>query len=221
MSISAAATAQQGATPDDPYIWLEDVSAPRAMDWVNSHNAKTQAVLEADPRYRQYYNEALAIAQANDRIPYGSFRGNQVYNFWQDADHVRGILRRTTRESYESGKPEWATVLDIDALATAEKANWVFKGLNCARPAERRCLVSLSDGGEDAVTIREFDLSTGKFVPNGFVLPKGKQDATWVDENTLLVSREWKKGELTRSGYAYVVKRWKRDQPLSAATEVY
>ena len=28
------------------------------------------------------------------------------------------------------------------------------------RPAERRCLVSLSDGGEDAVTVREFDLPT-------------------------------------------------------------
>ena len=221
MSISAAATAQQGATPDDPYNWLEDVSAPRAMDWVNSHNAKTQAVLEADPRYQQYYDEALAIAQANDRIPYGSFRGNQVYNFWQDADHVRGILRRATRASYESGKPDWATVLDVDALARAEKANWVFKGLNCARPAERRCLVSLSDGGEDAVTIREFDLSTGKFVPNGFVLPKGKQRVDWLDENTLLISREWHKGELGRTGYPYIVKRLKRGQPLSAAVELY
>src|SRR5690349_18114067 len=111
---AAAANAQQGSTPDDPYIRLEDVSAPRSMDWVNAHNAKTQAVLEADPRYQQYYNEALEIAQATDRIPYGSFRGNDVYNFWQDADHVRGILRRATRASYESGKPEWITVLDVD-----------------------------------------------------------------------------------------------------------
>ena len=75
---------------------------------------------------------------------------------------------------------------------------------------ERRCLISLSDGGEDAVTVREFDLVTGKFVPDAFVLPKGKQDATWVDENTLLISREWHKGELTRSGYAFIVKRLKR-----------
>jgi prolyl oligopeptidase len=64
-------------------------------------------------------------------------------------------------------------VLDLDALAKAENANWVYKGMQCARPAERRCLISLSDGGEDAVTVREFDLATGKFVPNGFVLPKG------------------------------------------------
>jgi prolyl oligopeptidase len=221
MTAGASASAQQAASTDDPYIWLEDVSGQRAMNWVNSHNAKSQAVLEADPRYQRFYDEALAIAQATDRIPYGTFRAGQIYNFWQDADHVRGILRKTTRASYESGQPTWTTVLDVDALAKAEKANWVYKGSDCVRPAERRCLISLSDGGEDAVMVREFDLATGKFVPGGFKLPKGKQDATWVDENTLLVSREWNKGELTRSGYAYIVKRLKRGQPLSSAVEVF
>jgi prolyl oligopeptidase len=218
---AGAAAAQQDAASDDPYIWLEDVSGQRAMDWVNSHNAKSQAILETDPRYPQYYADALAIAQASDRIPYGSFIGGQIYNFWQDADHVRGIWRRTSLESYSSGNPQWETVLDLDALATSEKANWVWKGAQCARPAERRCLINLSDGGEDAVTIREFDLPSKSFVKTGFVLPKGKQDASWQDENTLLVSREWKPGELTESGYAYVVKRLKRGQPLSAAVELF
>jgi len=221
MTSGAAAAAQQDISSDDPYLWLEDVSGQRAMDWVNSHNARSQAVLEADPRYQQYYNDALAIAQAKDRIPYGSLIGGKVYNFWQDADHVRGIWRRASLESYAGGNPEWETVLDLDALASTEKANWVWKGAQCARPAERRCLINLSDGGEDAVTIREFDLPSKSFVKTGFVLPKGKQDASWQDENTLLVSREWKPGELTESGYAYVVKRLKRGQPLSAAVELF
>jgi len=220
MTIGSAANAQQAAS-DDPYIWLEDVSGQRSMDWVNSHNAKSQAVLQADPRYQQYYQEALDIAQAQDRIPYGFFLHGNIYNFWQDADHVRGILRRTSRASYESGQPDWTTVLDIDALAKAEDANWVYKGLQCARPAERRCLISLSDGGEDAVTVREFDLATGKFVPSGFALPKGKHRVAWLDENTLLISSEWHKGELGRTGYPYIVKRLKRGQPLSAAVEIY
>jgi len=219
---SASASAQQAAaTADDPYIWLEDVSGQRAMDWVNSHNAKTQKVLEADPRYQQYYKEALDIAQAKDRIPVGSFRGGQIYNFWQDSDHVRGIWRRASLESYATGNPQWETVLDLDALAAAEKANWVWKGANCARPLERRCLINLSDGGEDAVTVREFDLKSKSFVKRGFVLPKGKQNVDWENENTLLVSREWKKGQLTKSGYAYVVKRLRRGQPLSSAVEVF
>jgi prolyl oligopeptidase len=218
---AASADAQQAATPDDPYIWLENVSSPQSMDWVNKHNARTQAVLEADPRYQQYYNEALAIAQAKDRVPVGNFIGGQVYNFWQDADHVRGIWRRTSLASYASGNPDWETVLDLDALAAADKVSWVWKGAQCARPAERRCLVNLSDGGEDAVTVREFDLDTKSFVKGGFHLPKGKQDVSWQDENTLLVSREWKPGQLTESGYPYVIKRLKRGQPLSAATLLF
>lgn len=91
---------------DDPYIWLEDVSSPKAMAWVEAHNAKSTAVLEADPRYQEYYNEALTLAQAQDRIPYGTFTAGQIYNFWQDAEHTRGILRRTTRASYKSGQPK-------------------------------------------------------------------------------------------------------------------
>jgi prolyl oligopeptidase len=222
----AAATALSGmahAAPvaEDPYLWLEDVSGPRAMEWVNSHNAKSTAVLEADPRYQTFYDQALAIAQAQDRIPFGRFLHGDIYNFWQDADHVRGIFRKATLADYRSPEPKWTTVIDLDALSAREGANWVYKGASCARPTERRCLVSLSDGGEDAVTIREFDLGSGSFVADGFVLPKGKQRVDWEDEDTLLISREWAPGELGRTGYPYIVKRLKRGQPLSAATEVY
>lgn len=208
-------------TADDPYIWLEEVSSPKAMAWVEQHNARSTAVLEDDPRYQSYYQAALAIAEAKDRIPVGSFIGGQVYNFWQDSDHVRGIWRRTSQDSYASGQPQWETVLDLDALAASEKANWVWKGAQCARPAERRCLINLSDGGEDAVTVREFDLHDKGFVKGGFHLPKGKQDVAWENDHSLLVSREWRRGELTQSGYAYVVKRLKRGQRLAAATELF
>ena len=227
LSIAAAAlagtaiAARAQAPGDDPYIWLEDVSSSRSMDWVNAHNAKAQAVLEADPRYQAYFNDALALAQARDRIPFGRFIHGQVYNFWQDADHVRGIFRRTSLSGYEAQAPSWETVLDLDALSAGEKANWVYKGAACARPSERRCLMNLSDGGEDAVTVREFDLPTGKFVADGFVLPKGKQRVTWEDEDTLLISREWAQGDLGRTGYPFIVKRLKRGQPLSAAVEVF
>src|SRR4051794_36277881 len=219
VAFGGAAVAQ--AQDNDPYLWLEDVSSPRAMSWVEAHNKKATDVLETDPRYQRFYAQALDIAQAKDRIPVGSFIGGQVYNFWQDADHVRGIWRRATLATYSTGKPVWETVLDLDALATAEKANWVWKGAQCARPLERRCLLSLSDGGEDAVTIREFDLGEKAFVNGGFVLPKGKQRVDWENQDSLLVTREWRPGELGRTGYPYIAKRLHRGRPLAAAVEVF
>ncbi|HEY4131793.1 MAG TPA: prolyl oligopeptidase family serine peptidase, partial [Gemmatimonadaceae bacterium] len=224
---SAQAAATQAAktaksdTSTDPFRWLEDVHGQRAMAWVNAENAKTLGVLEKDRHYAGLYRDALATAQAADRIPYAAFINGQLYNFWQDSVHVRGLWRRTTLASYRTSSPQWTTVLDLDSLAKAEKANWVWHGANCVQPGERRCMISLSDGGEDASTDREFDVTTRSFVKDGFVLSRGKQRIAWVGQDTLLVSREWNKGELTKSGYPFIVKRLVRGQPLSAGVEVY
>ncbi len=217
----AAATADAATPADDPFAWLEQVDDTRAMDWVRAENAKTAAVLENDPRYPELFKEALAIAEAKDRIPVPSIIAGQVLNFWQDAEHVRGLWRRTSLENYRQSTPTWTTVLDLDALAKAERANWFWSGTDCEEPTERHCMLGLSDGGEDAVTLREFDLRSARFVEGGLHLPRGKQGAAWQDAETLLVAREWTPGELTRSGYPFVVKRIKRGQPLAAAVEVF
>jgi prolyl oligopeptidase len=225
LALARAAGAQSSSTAADsaadPYLWLESQTGPRAMAWVNAENAKTLAVLERDPHFAPLYDQALAVAQASDRIPYVRFVGGALYNFWQDSAHVRGVWRRTTLASYRSRTPAWTTVLDLDSLARAEKANWVWKGANCAMPAERRCMVALSDGGEDAVTVRELDLPSRTFVAGGFVLPHGKQRFAWIGEDTLLVSREWSPGELTASGYPYIVKRLVRGQSVASAVEIF
>ena len=223
LSATAPAGAQTAATDAaDPYIWLEDANGAKAMEWVNAHNAKATEVLEADKRYATLYQEALTIAEAKDRIPAGRFLHGEIYNFWQDADHVRGVWRKASLDSYRTADPQWTTVLDVTALGKVEGKSWVWKGSSCARPAETRCLINLSEGGEDAVTIREFDLVTGKFVGDGgFMLPKSKARVAWEDQDTLLISNAWAPGELTASGYPYIVKRLKRGQPLSAAVEVY
>ena len=205
----------------DPFIWLEDPNSPRALAWVRAQNAKSLAILERDPHYALFYAQALKLVEAKDRIPVPEFMGGNVFNFWQDAHHVRGIWRETTLTSYRSAAPRWTTVLDVDALAKSEHANWVWKGADCRWPRDDRCLVSLSDGGEDATTVREFDIATRRFVPGGFFLPHGKQDVSWFSDDALLVSREWKAGELTTSGYPFIVERVTRGRPLAAATEVF
>ncbi|MBV6522451.1 MAG: hypothetical protein MNPFHGCM_02599 [Gemmatimonadaceae bacterium] len=209
------------ADTTDPYIWLEDMHGERAMQWVNAENARTKAVLEKDPRYQAIYKASLAMAQAEDRLPYITIVGGEMYNFWQDAAHVRGVWRKTSLASYRTASPSWTTVLDLDALAASEKANWVWQGFTCQQPAEKRCLLFLSDGGEDANTVREFDLESRSFVNGGFFLPKGKQRVAWMNADTILVAREWNPGEVTTSGYAYIVKRVVRGTPLAEAVEIF
>ena len=209
------------ATADDPYIWLEDKDGAKPLAWVEAENARTLPRLQNDPRYKTFYAEALAIASAKDRIPYPGQLHGRIVNFWRDADHPQGIWRWTTADDYASAAPGWKTMLDLDALSKAEGKKWVWKGATCLDPEERLCMVALSEGGEDAVTYREFDLETGGFVPGGFVLPTSKQDATWLDRDTLLVSRDWGEGTLTQSGYPFVLKAVKRGQPIEQAREVF
>jgi prolyl oligopeptidase len=220
-SALAQTTAMTKADAADPYIWLEDKDGAKPLAWVEAENARTLPRLQNDPRYATFHAEALAIASAKDRIPMPDQRFGRIYNFWRDAEHPHGLWRWTSEADYAAAAPNWTVALDLDALGKAEGKQWVWKGATCLQPEERLCLVALSEGGEDAVTYREFDLSTGKFVEGGFTLPTSKQNASWVDKDTLLVARDWGQGTTTASGYAFVMKQVKRGAPLSAATEVY
>jgi prolyl oligopeptidase len=207
-SMTHAPSAEAGAT--DPFQWLEDIDSPRAMAWVEGQNARSAKRLESDPRYETFHAQARAIFTAKDRIATPRFRAGGIDNFWQDADHVHGIWRHTSEASYRTAEPKWETLLDLDALSKAEGKNWIWKGADCLKPARTLCLVHLSDGGSDAVEDREFDTATGKFVDGGFRFPNGKQNISWIDRDTLIVAREWTPGEVTTSGYPYVVKIVKR-----------
>ena len=209
------------ADASDPFIWLEDADSPRALEWAKAENTRSLGLLEADPRYASLHQEALKIVDATDRIPMPGFRAGAIYNFWQDPAHAQGLWRRTTLESYRTADPAWQTVLDLDALSKAEGKTWVWKGAACRMPEQRQCLVQLSNGGEDAVEVREFDLPSASFVQGGFSLPRGKQDVAWRDPETLILGRDWGPGTMTESGYPFVVKLLKRGQPLDQAQEVF
>ncbi len=206
---------------DDPFLWLEEIDGGTALDWVRAQNARTIAELEADPRYQRFYDATLKIVTAEDRIPYPSFFGSALGNFWQDQVHVRGLWRKTTLASYRTAEPDWQSVLDIDALAAAESKNWVYHGGATLPPDQRLALIALSDGGKDASERREFDTVAGKFVDGGFFLPEGKQSAAWLDADTLLVARDWGPGSMTTSGYPFILKRLRRGLPLDQAEEIF
>ncbi|GAA0615453.1 prolyl oligopeptidase family protein [Brevundimonas kwangchunensis] len=210
-----------GVRAADDHLALEQVEGAEAMAFVRASNERALASLTGDPRYETFRQQAEAILTATDRIPAPSFLGNGIGNFWQDATNPKGIWRRTTLDSYRTASPQWETLLDIDALSRAEGKDWVFKGADCLAPDDTRCLISLSDGGKDAVVIREFDTTTKQFVDGGFVLPEGKHRLEWLDRDTLLVATDFGPNTMTESGYPFIVKTLSRGRTLAQATEIY
>ncbi|WP_249714212.1 prolyl oligopeptidase family serine peptidase [Rhizomonospora bruguierae] len=207
---------------DDPYLWLEDLDGAEATGWVRDRNAETTTAVTGSGRFGALRRGIRQVLDAEDRLPYPDWIGDRFsYNFWKDAAHPRGLWRRTTLEQYRRAEPEWEVLLDVDALAAEEGENWVWSGVTVLRPGYRRCLVSLSRGGADAVVVREFDLNRRVFVADGFTLPEAKTDVCWIDEDHIYVATDFGPGSLTTSGYARVVKRWRRGTPLAAAEVVH
>ncbi len=114
LGMTGAANGQQSS--DDPYIWLEDVHGERAVEWVKAENQKALATLQSDPRYATFYKSALEALDNKDRIPFVTFRHGELHNFWQDPNHLKGIIRRTTLESYRTASPKWETASPIRVL---------------------------------------------------------------------------------------------------------
>ncbi|WP_411819158.1 prolyl oligopeptidase family serine peptidase [Hyphococcus formosus] len=209
------AGAEQDA--EDPFLWLEEVEGESALNWVKAQNTRSLAELEADPRFDDMYQEALAVLTSDARLPLGDIHGSYVYNFWVDETHVRGIWRRSTLEAYASGEPNWETVLDFDKLAADEGENWIHGDIVCLNPEYRHCMIEMSYGGKDAAVWREFDTRTKTFVEGGFYLPEAKSFLDWADKDTLLVGTDTGEGSLTDSGYPRTIRILKRGQTLTDA----
>jgi prolyl oligopeptidase len=222
MTPNTSAYAASDAPAADPYLWLEDVTGERALAWVRERNAETRQVLEAEAGFQPTRDGIRAILDSKDKIPAISRRGAHLYNLWQDAQHPRGLWRRTTLAEYAKPQPAWETVLDLDALGKAEGENWVWAGATCLGPEYRLCLLELSRGGADATVVREFDTVAKQFVQDGFTLPEAKSSVSWgEDANTVYVGTDTGAGSMTDSGYPRQVRRWQRGQPLASAPVVY
>ena len=210
-----------GTETNDPYLWLEEVEAEKALDWAKSLNQECTVELTAASGFEPLESRLLAALDSDARIPGVTLYGDYLYNFWRDKQNPKGIWRRTTMDSYRKDHPEWETVLDIDRLGDVENENWVWKGATMRRPDFQRCLLRLSRGGADATVVREFDIESRSFVDDGFQLPEAKSRATWINDDTIFVGTDFGPGTMTDSGYPRLIKTWKRGTPLSQAKLVF
>ncbi|WP_436318100.1 prolyl oligopeptidase family serine peptidase [Variovorax paradoxus] len=209
------------STQTDEFLWLEDIDGGEQLEWARQHNAKTVQHYTQSPAFERLEKGILEVLDSDDRIPMVRKIGPLFYNFWRDKKNPKGLWRRTTLAEFRKPQPEWETVIDLDALATADKENWVWHGAQCLQPEYKRCLVSLSRGGADANVVREFDLELKQFVAGGFTLPEAKSNVAWKDIDHLYVATDFGPGSMTSSSYPRIAREWKRGTPLESATTVY
>ena len=221
LAFAPTTIAAQDTDADDPYIWLEEIQGERALAKVDQWNADTEAVLTDQPEYPLAKAWAKQILDDTRQIALpDAIQGDMVTNLWRDADNPRGLWRIASLESYIAGAPEWRVLIDVDKLGEDEGQSWVWHGANCLAPDYARCLIALSPGGTDADVVREFDVTTGRFVDGGFSLPEAKSNVAWFDEDTLFVGTDEGDGSLTDSGYPRLVKLWDRGTDFSTARQI-
>ena len=228
--------------PDLPPVpaWLDEIEGAEALAWVEARNAETLSAYRGDERFESMRESIGQILDSPDKIPGAALAAGRLYNFWTNADHPRGLWRRTTWDSYRAGAPDavadpgtgavskstqWEVLLDLDALGAAEGVPWVWHGASVLRTgplAGRRALIDLSDGGSDTDVTREFDLDALSFIDpadGGFRREPSKGSAAWADDEggTILMTADWGPDSLTASGYPRQVRRVRRGQDPAEA----
>jgi prolyl oligopeptidase len=162
MLASGSALAQTATVNNDRYIWLADKDSAKPLAWVEAENARTLPRLQNDPRYANFRAEALAIASAKDasRCPTsgsgGSINSGATPSIRtgcgaEPAKRIMPRRRRTGRS--RSTSTRWQ----------GRGQAMGVEGATSLQPEERVCLAAVR-GRRDAVTYREFDLSTGEWV---------------------------------------------------------
>lgn len=208
--------------PEDPHLWLEQIHAEDALAWAAARTAETESRY-ASPGRSALEARLRGILDDPARIVIPSRRGEWMYDLRRDAAHPRGVWRRSSRQSFLAGAPEWQTLLDVDALGAAEGVPWAFAGAWHGPTGTGRVLVGLSPDGGDARVVREYDLGLAGFVDaaqHPFALEVDKSAVAWLDADTILVATGVAGGAVTDSGYPATVRVWSRGTPLADASVV-
>lgn len=205
----------------DPFQYLEEVNSSRALEWVTDQTEKTKTELESYSEFQKFNKEAYQLLTSNQKIISVSVKGDYVYHLLQDEKYVKGLWRRQTLEAYKSQANSWENLLDLDRLSQDESKSWSLKAADCLAPEYSRCILSLSDGGGDAVYLREFNVESKSFSTDGFSLKEGKHRLSWYDANHLIIAPGGKEDALTSSGYPREIYLWTKGTEFTEAKLLY
>ena len=161
------------------------------------------------------------MLDSDDRIPMIAWRGEQLYNFWQDAAHPRGLWRRTTLDEYRKARTRLGNGARPRRARRGRRRELGLAGRRrCLRPGATSAAWSRCRAAAPTPPWCASSTSTRKgSSTDGFTLPEAKSDVGWIDADTSSSAPTSAPGSMTASGYPRIVKRWKRGTPLAEAAD--
>src|SRR5690606_34696587 len=75
----------------DPYLWLEEVESPEALDWVRERNARTVEALSRSAVYRPVFERNVRILDWPDPIPRPSVRDEDAYLWLEEVESPEAL----------------------------------------------------------------------------------------------------------------------------------
>ena len=205
----------------DPYQYLENLNSSQTHHFVQQAHEQTTTQFCQSDYFLKTKQQITAHLQDDKQIPFCQEHRAKMYHFHQSADFPKGVYRVCSAASYRAGLPEWQILFSVADFDEILGDDVYLDGVSHYVLQPEMVLLTLSSSGSDSAYTLEFNLNTGKIVPNGFHFPLGKNHIAWRDENSVWVCPAWDTRQLTTSGYPREVWLMKRGENFDQATPVY
>ena len=149
-----------GVAVPDPYRWLEEAESPDTQAWVAASNARTRAVLDADPGRPALVERYTALfAAGTSGAP--SIRGGRLFSIDRWGDLEQAVL--VVRDVHGERTPAARTLIDPHDLTgdTTAALDWYAPSVD-----GRLVAYGVSTGGDERSTLGIVDVATGERLPD-------------------------------------------------------
>ncbi|CAN5828213.1 prolyl oligopeptidase family serine peptidase [soil metagenome] len=144
-----------GVEVADPYRWLEDGTSEETTAWAAAQNARTRAVLDADPDRAGRRDRLVALLRSGTSVgPHVA--GGRVFSVDRWGDHDQAVL--VARRVSDDGPGEPEVLVDPARVAgdTTAAIDWYHPS-----PDGRLVAYGRSAGGDERSTLRIVDVENG------------------------------------------------------------
>ena len=167
------------ATPDDPYLWLEEVTGDDALAWVRDRNAQTTAAAGRGEAVRRADRARSGrCSTPTTGSPTSRWRGRPPLQLLAGRDEpARAVATHHAASTARRGAAGVGGAARRRRAGAGPRARaGCGRAPACCGPATAAAPDQLSRGGADASVVREFDLTALASSTDGFALPEAKSD---------------------------------------------